>query len=619
MSAATRWLEQVAVTAAVLLLAACGGGGGGDAEPSAAPLVLETAGQTSAVIGSAGGTLETSAASGARYWLSIPASALRDPVRVTITPVSAATGALGKAGLVAAVLFEPEGLQFARTATLTIELPLGTPTSGHAGVVAASDGSAPHLVPTGIDARRVAIPIAHFSVAGVVTDAQSIPAPPAGAVREVAEQVIGEALGFLTPTPDAATVQTITDAFHTWYQASVRVKLQAAANASATDSDTVAAMSENDAWLFSLGLASVELGAPAGDQLLAPLSSQVTEGRTLAAAALRAAIVRANQACLAQPSNLLNALTAAGNGLYWQDLAERGLLAGPGADQASDLVRPAVLEALCVKVAYDSFELAQQLTIGQTVPLQVRVGFSVGGGAPLFSALLDVEVQPVGAVAVAGQPLGGPTDVDGFFATQLAVEQNAVVVNVHACGVTLGNYLERICGDTLVTRNSLLACPEHTVQLGSQSASGTGTAGLNVGVASAIASASAGGVTSGGGLNGTARSADSYQIDAPAISGPFQAVVRFRAALVDLVPDFPGQSGSVTLTYPGGSQTFTEFNTVDRDIPITLHHGDVVRLQGEASATETSGVSDAAGAAASYSIFLTGWPAGVRLIEANCP
>ncbi|MEO7244489.1 MAG: hypothetical protein ABIX12_05000 [Rubrivivax sp.] len=113
-----------------------------------------------------------------------------------------------------------------------------------------------------------------------------------------------------------------------------------------------------------------------------------------------------------------------------------------------------MLEALCVKVAYDSVQLAQQLAIGQTMPLKVRVGFSVGGGAPLFSALLNIELQPAGAVAVAGQPLGGPTDVDGFFATQLAAEQNAVVINVHACGVTLGNYLERICADTLVVRNS---------------------------------------------------------------------------------------------------------------------------------------------------------------------
>jgi hypothetical protein len=68
--------------------------------------------------------------------------------------------------------------------------------------------------------------------------------------------------------------------------------------------------------------------------------------------------------------------------------------------------------------------------------------------------LLDVEVQPAGATVAPGQPTKLFTDTTGFFDTQLAITDQAVVVNVHSCAsLAFGTFLPRLCKDTLVVRN----------------------------------------------------------------------------------------------------------------------------------------------------------------------
>ncbi len=432
----------------LLIVNACGG------DPPTGPgsglLTLDTGAEVRGIVGVDAVTLTTTS-NGIRYNLAVPATALLAPTEITMTPIRAAGGAIGDAGLAGGVQLLPEGLTFARAATLTIEAASIANAERLFGISADGDGSAPHLVPLGLDGGEATLAISHFSTAAIVTSAEAIPAPPAGAIREAAEQVIMESVGNIEQPPSAASMSTITDAFRTWYNASVRIKLQAAGGG-ATDIAAVVALSEHDAWLTSLGFVSLLLGDPSGTQLLAALGDLVTEGRELTAAALRAGISRGNTACLAQPANLANARQAAANVLFWQSVADAHALAGPGSDQFADLTLDEVLASLCLQIAYTDVQLAETFAIGDQVPFAVRVGFRVGEGGPIFGTSPDVAVQPAGATAATGQTLGGATDADGFFATELAIQQNAVVINVHTCGPLTGR-LDRICHDTLVVRN----------------------------------------------------------------------------------------------------------------------------------------------------------------------
>src|SRR2546423_15440219 len=131
----TRWLGAAAVA---LIALGCGDSGTG---PSAGGLTLESAARVSGRVGAGGDTLTATSSSGARYSLGIPASAVRDTVTITVTPVTAArSGALAKAHLVAAVRMEPSGTVFARAAALTIELPAGVDPTKVVGFLADGDG-----------------------------------------------------------------------------------------------------------------------------------------------------------------------------------------------------------------------------------------------------------------------------------------------------------------------------------------------------------------------------------------------------------------------------------------------------------------------------------------------
>jgi hypothetical protein len=430
----------------------CGGDSSGP-DDNDDPLKLDSGARVSQIVLAGGDTLSTIGGDGTRYTLAIPAAAIRDSAAITMTPIRAATGVLGEAGLIAGVRFEPEGLVFARAATLMIELPAGS-AHGYA-AVADGDGASPHVVVSAVAGQIVTLAVSHFSVAGVVERADAIPAPPPGAISEAAQQVIGAELGFLTG-PTAEAVQTIIDAFHTWYASSVQVKLQAAGAGGASDVTLVAASSDYSAWLVALGMAEIELGT-AGDQLSQGLTAEVTEGRQLAAAAFEAGVTRNDNACLAQPTNLANAFAAANNALYWQEVAGSYLL--PPDFPALQL--DAVIEALCLSVAFDAAAFPEQISVGETYPLNVRAGYAIGGADPIlsFSPLQapKVEAQPVGAVAAsAAEPLAGLTDGGGTFATSLTVQENAVVINVHACGLgalASGRVALHVCADTLVVRN----------------------------------------------------------------------------------------------------------------------------------------------------------------------
>ena len=81
-----------------------------------------------------GGTVQATGADAITYTLVVPPGAVGTTTTVTLTPVTAVTGVPGLHSLLAAVHGGPAGLEFARPARLTIEVPSGVPSTAGLGV-----------------------------------------------------------------------------------------------------------------------------------------------------------------------------------------------------------------------------------------------------------------------------------------------------------------------------------------------------------------------------------------------------------------------------------------------------------------------------------------------------
>ena len=77
--------------------------------------------QSQATIGSSGGTVQTTDASGIVISLSVPPGALAEETLITVTPLESSPLVAPSSALHPGVKFEPEGLQFAVPATLTLD------------------------------------------------------------------------------------------------------------------------------------------------------------------------------------------------------------------------------------------------------------------------------------------------------------------------------------------------------------------------------------------------------------------------------------------------------------------------------------------------------------------
>ena len=128
---------------------------------------LDAAASASAVIGTAGGAVRARAADGTTYELAVPPEALVSPETLTLTPV-AKLGSMpgGKDAL--AVQFAPDGLTFARPATLRI-----TPPRPRArrpvGLAYSRSGADLELAPASRNGGSLVVEVSHFSGAGAST------------------------------------------------------------------------------------------------------------------------------------------------------------------------------------------------------------------------------------------------------------------------------------------------------------------------------------------------------------------------------------------------------------------------------------------------------------------
>ena len=152
--------------------------------PAPAPVgavtpVVDAARAVSDSIPLAGGTLVATGADGTTYRLTIPATALLRPVRITMTPIVDVAGFTARGGRWLGVDLQPHGLRFASPLTLDIVPATGTGAVRAQAFAYGASGADFHRYPTVVDRTRLQLRLLHFSGAlAYVGDGISIPVLP---------------------------------------------------------------------------------------------------------------------------------------------------------------------------------------------------------------------------------------------------------------------------------------------------------------------------------------------------------------------------------------------------------------------------------------------------------
>ena len=134
----------------------------GGPAPFRVTVSIDSARASSALLGTAGGTLTASAADGTGYALVFPAKALLADTEITMTPIVALDGLVVGGGTLAGVHLEPEGLRLYEFARLTVTPPV----SKRRGAIAfayRARGEEFHLFPLDTDPDALSMRLLHFS------------------------------------------------------------------------------------------------------------------------------------------------------------------------------------------------------------------------------------------------------------------------------------------------------------------------------------------------------------------------------------------------------------------------------------------------------------------------
>jgi hypothetical protein len=365
-----------------------------------------------------GGTVRATGADGITYTLVVPPGAVGTPTTVTLTPVTEVTGLPGLDAPLAGVHGGPAGLQFARPARLTIEVPGGVPPAAGLGLLIADDGSGAKLLPLLAGATRIELEMRHFSAVAIPATVQELRAlfGSTGSLYEQGSMLLDTARRANPPNPPA--VQFLLDHLLVWYDSHIETLLRAGQS---QDLELLAGLEE----LLQWDILRVHLEDEFGDlvlglsQVRGRLSARAVDGRTLVATGVAQAFVRANGRCQtgsALAARLADAESAARFALlardYFSHLEQNHLvLAGdtdiPSPDLATHgLDEEAVATALCPRPAIGDVVVPSPGP-GQSGTLTVEAGVSFLGGPLAFHPGIAVEFSP--DPGGSGAPAGSPT------------------------------------------------------------------------------------------------------------------------------------------------------------------------------------------------------------------
>jgi hypothetical protein len=136
-------------------------------DPIAIQVELDTSRAVEGLMTLEGGVISAAASDGTRFTLDIPAGALREPVRIRMTPSAQISGLPFGDSSASAVHLEPEGLFFYDFAVLTIELPVELDIENQIPFGYRDKGAELYLASPVVQSTEIKIQLLHFSGYGV--------------------------------------------------------------------------------------------------------------------------------------------------------------------------------------------------------------------------------------------------------------------------------------------------------------------------------------------------------------------------------------------------------------------------------------------------------------------
>jgi hypothetical protein len=435
------------------VMAACGGS---DDPTEALPPkpVLETASATSADITPGGGVLEATAADGTRYRLEIPAGALRDTVRITMTPVTRIDNLPLSGGMVGAVDLQPAGLQLRRSAALRI----GTTAPPRAGLTfsgfSVEDGGTKTTRELAVArANEVLVLVQHFSAPGAgfgtTQDLISLDVP---SFRTAAEHEAWNGIGFIVYDPAAHPTATLRDAYLKWFDDVVLPMMQRAN----TDNEVLDAWREYENWKFVAPLDRIE-GEEGALEVVRAMKRSIEQSEIkprdsmwslTASLKFKQAIQANNTLCAEQKS-----LSALANVSYLQQVAENNI--DPEYMLSAGIDRHTVLRDLCAKLVVTARNLVQPLQIDQPHDLDLTFGLKFGTDPAVQAVPVQVSFQGDGVRF--GKPSPANSNSLGEFTVAVTAEVSNAPVSMllFGCLVLEGTAVTDVCVVEPVDRSSL--------------------------------------------------------------------------------------------------------------------------------------------------------------------
>lgn len=362
--------------------------------------MLDPAHAAEAMIGHAGGVVETTDADGTTYRLEIPEGALQFEETIRITPVLDLQGS-SQITFGSGVQFEPDGLVLLRPGRLEIErAQLPTLPDGMVEVGYAYDGAGDSMHPDLAlhDGATLTFSVPHFSGAGSIVIAPE-------SVQQLVDDLVGQqgwyeaslaALYLGGETQPVAYANVMNE----WYDDALAPGL-----AAADDDETLRAeMGDYVAWAAAHELIpSLLFWSELQSQLYraSGVDDRVAAGLEVVRTALTGAFDRNNEICEVQQS-----LAHAESAMRWHWIG-RELDLWPGSD---DEVLQAARDQLCVEMIFTAIDYPQSPTVGQTGLLTATLGPSFDGSSIAdgenWATLLEIP-DALGTAEPFGASFGG--------------------------------------------------------------------------------------------------------------------------------------------------------------------------------------------------------------------
>jgi hypothetical protein len=597
MSTLNRWGRHALVATLAFMVAACGGGGdGAPAAPPASALRLDNAASVTQSIGPAGGTMTTTGADGTAYTLTVPAKALRSTTAITLTPIASIADLPSGVGLAGGAHLTPEGQTFSVPLKLTIAL-AAAPATPPLPFTYDGEFEQRHLYPATVSGSTIEFEIIHFSgYAAFIGQLEALQAAldvslgflptPSARGDQALQELVNAATSGLSSDARAAAMGA---ALRGWLDDAIKPAVVAAQAIETYNPEVFLIGSVSQLYLelsgFDIALKYAVLSG-AGSEI----ADVTLDFRVAVRDAARHVIAVSNAGC-----DTANALTiVAPEILSWQALAQRtsATALDPGLEHA------AVLEALCVQVAYDpngGLDFPTGIQPGQTGTLGVRAGYSVNGGPVQFDAPLFVLLS--GATAVTPAGLLAPFAVDGGATLQQQFlwepATTEMRIDVEAC--LAQEVLREVCQQAFIVRGTpppVDTCPRYDVNVRGETDSSRNffvNAEAGFSEDGAYGGASLGGnvslsLTAGYPGTATARATMTYNVDASDAAGSSFDVVWRWSGNSNIGA---GGSCTATLVLGGVSRSFTTTGSEFRnlELPMTVRHGDALQLTLDASCT----------------------------------